>query len=60
MQRACDVQIASAAAGRTHALSDAARAQCVREAGPAEPAVCAAVFAAWLRRLDAAGANYAD
>jgi ribulose-5-phosphate 4-epimerase/fuculose-1-phosphate aldolase len=60
MQRACDVQIASAAAGRTHALSNAARAQCVREAGPAEPAVCAAVFVAGLRRLDAAGANYAD
>jgi ribulose-5-phosphate 4-epimerase/fuculose-1-phosphate aldolase len=60
MQRACDVQITAAAAGAVHPLSAAARAQCVREAGPGEPAVCAAVFAAWLRRLDAAGANYAD
>jgi hypothetical protein len=32
----------------------------VREAGPREPAVGQAVFAAWVRRLDAAGANYAD
>jgi ribulose-5-phosphate 4-epimerase/fuculose-1-phosphate aldolase len=60
LQRACDVQIASAAAGATHPLSDTVRAQCVREAGPREPAVGQAVFAAWVRRLDAAGANYAD
>jgi ribulose-5-phosphate 4-epimerase/fuculose-1-phosphate aldolase len=54
LQRACDVQIAAAAAGALHPLSDAARAQCVREAGPVEPAVCRAVFAAALRGVDAA------
>ena len=43
-----------------HAVTPEARAQCVREAGPLEPAVCAAVYAALLRRLDQAGARYAD
>jgi len=60
MQRACDVQIAAAAAGAMRALSVKVKAQCVREAAGFEPAVCQAVFAAWVRRLDAAGANYAD
>ena len=60
LQRACDVQIAAAAAGTIKPLPAAVRAQCVREAGPLEPKVCAAVYAAWLRRLDASGANYAD
>jgi hypothetical protein len=54
LQRACDVQIAAAAAGALHPLTAAARAQCVREAGPLEPAVCRAVFAAALRGVDAA------
>ena len=60
LQRACDVQVAASAAGPLHAVSDQARAQCVREAGPLEPAVCAAVYAALVRRLDQAGARYAD
>jgi ribulose-5-phosphate 4-epimerase/fuculose-1-phosphate aldolase len=59
LQRACDVQVAASAAGALHGISAEARAQCVREAGPLEPAVCAAVYAALLRRLDAAGADYA-
>jgi ribulose-5-phosphate 4-epimerase/fuculose-1-phosphate aldolase len=59
LQRACDVQLAASAAGALHGISAEARAQCVREAGPLEPAVCAAVYAALLRRLDAAGADYA-
>jgi len=32
----------------------------VREAGPLEPAVCAAVYAALVRRLDNAGSGYRD
>jgi ribulose-5-phosphate 4-epimerase/fuculose-1-phosphate aldolase len=60
LQRACDVQIAASAAGALHAVSAPAREQCVREAGPLEPAVCAAVYAALVRRLDQAGARYAD
>lgn len=59
LQRACDVQVAAASAGAIHPLSDAARAQCVREAGPMEPAVCAAVYAAALRRVDAGDRPYA-
>jgi ribulose-5-phosphate 4-epimerase/fuculose-1-phosphate aldolase len=60
LQRACDVQVAALSAGAMHAVSDAARAQCVREAGPLEPAVCAAVYAALKRKLDSAGASYRD
>lgn len=60
LQRACDVQIAASSAGAMSGISAPARAQCVREAGPLEPAVCAAVYAALVRRLDRAGARYAD
>ena len=59
LQRACDVQLAASAAGSVHSISAAARAQCVREAGPLEPAVCHAVYAALVRRLDQSGARYA-
>ena len=60
LQRACDVQLAASSAGALHGISAPARAQCVREAGPLEPAVCAAVYAALVRRLDQAGARYAE
>ncbi|HRH87040.1 MAG TPA: class II aldolase/adducin family protein [Rubrivivax sp.] len=60
LQRACDVQIAASSAGAMRGISAPARAQCVREAGPLEPSVCAAVYAALVRRLDRAGARYAD
>ena len=43
-----------------HGISVAARAQCVREAGPLEPAVSQAVYAALVRKLDQSGARYAD
>ena len=59
LQRACDVQLAASAAGTLHGISAAARAQCVREAGPLEPAVCHAVYAALVRRIDQSGARYA-
>lgn len=51
LQRACDVQIAGSAAGALQAIGAEARAQCVREAGPREPAVCRAVYEALVRRL---------
>ncbi len=60
LQRACDVQIAAQGAGALHRVSPQAREQCVREAGPLEPAVCAAVFDAQVRKLDRAGADYAS
>ena len=59
LQRACDVQLAASAAGTLRGISAAARAQCVREAGPLEPAVCHAVYAALVRRIDQSGARYA-
>jgi ribulose-5-phosphate 4-epimerase/fuculose-1-phosphate aldolase len=59
LQRACDVQIAAVAAGALHPTTDAARAQCVRESAPLEPAVCAAVYAAALRAVDAGQRPYA-
>jgi ribulose-5-phosphate 4-epimerase/fuculose-1-phosphate aldolase len=60
LQRACDVQVAALGAGPMHAVGEAARAQCAREAGPLEPAVCAAVYAALKRRLQGTGASYRD
>jgi ribulose-5-phosphate 4-epimerase/fuculose-1-phosphate aldolase len=58
LQRACDVQIAASAAGALQAVGAPARAQCVREAGPLEPAVCAAVYAALVRRLPRTAVPY--
>jgi len=60
LQRACDVQVVASSAGPMRAVSDAARAQCVREAGPLEPAVCAAAYAALVRKLERSGASYKD
>ncbi|MFN0183318.1 MAG: class II aldolase/adducin family protein [Aquabacterium sp.] len=58
LQRACDVQVAAAAAGPMRRLSAQVHAQTVREAGPAEPAVCEKVFAALLRQVDARDPGY--
>jgi ribulose-5-phosphate 4-epimerase/fuculose-1-phosphate aldolase len=58
LQRACDLQIAASSAGALHAVSAQARAQCVREAGPLEPAVCAAVYAALVRKLERMATPY--
>lgn len=53
LQRACDVQIAAAAAGRMNRLAPQVLEQAVREAGPTEPAVCEAVYAVLVRQIDA-------
>ena len=58
MQRACDLQIAASAAGAMHTVSEAAQAQCVREAGPQEPVVCAKVYAALVRKLERSALPY--
>ena len=50
LQRACDVQIAATAAGTIARLGPAVHAQTTREAGPLEPAVRDAVYAALRRR----------
>ena len=58
LQRACDVQIAAAAAGTMNQIGSQVLEQAVREAGPAEPAVCEAVYAALVRQIDAKDPSY--
>jgi len=58
LQRACDVQIASAAAGALKAIRDEVFAQTVRESGPGEKRTCEDVFAAMVRRVEAADPSY--
>ena len=58
LQRACDVQIAAAAAGAMNPIAPRVLEQTVREAGPAEPAVRDAVYAALVRQIDSKDPNY--
>jgi ribulose-5-phosphate 4-epimerase/fuculose-1-phosphate aldolase len=58
LQRACDVQVASAAMGAMNEVSRAALEQAVRESGPGEGAVCDLVFAALVRQIDAKDPGY--
>ena len=60
LQRACDVQVATASAGTPRRIRPAVFEQTVRESGPAEPAVCDAVWAALVRRIDAKDPGYRD
>lgn len=58
LQRACDLQIAAAGAGPLHPIAPEVFEQANREAGPAEPALCEAVFAALVRAVDAKDPGY--
>jgi len=58
LQRACDVQIASAAAGALNPIREEVFAQTVRESGPGEKRTCDDVFAAMVRRVEAADPSY--
>ena len=58
LQRACDVQAASAAMGAMNPVSAAAFEQAVRESGPAEGVVCDLVFAALVRQIEAKDPGY--
>ena len=58
LQRACDVQIASAAAGTLNPIRGEVFAQTVRESGPGEKRTCDDVFAAMVRRIEAADPSY--
>jgi len=60
LQRACDVQIAAAAAGAIAPLAPAVIEQTVSEAGPPQREVCDAVFAAFVRQVDAVDPSYRD
>jgi ribulose-5-phosphate 4-epimerase/fuculose-1-phosphate aldolase len=58
LQRACDVQIAAAAAGTLNPIRDEVFAQTVRESGPGEKRTCDDVFAAMTRRIEAVDPSY--
>ena len=60
LQRACDVQIASSAAGALNPMRDAVFEQTVRESGPGEKRTCDDVFAAMQRLADARDPSYRD
>ena len=58
LQRACDIQIASSAAGALNPIADKVFEQTVRESGPGEKRVCEDVFAAMQRIVDAKDPAY--
>jgi ribulose-5-phosphate 4-epimerase/fuculose-1-phosphate aldolase len=60
LQRACDVQIASSAAGALNPIREEVFAQTVRESGPGEKRTCEDVFAALQRLVDAKDPSYRD
>jgi len=60
LQRACDVQIAAAAAGALNPIRADVFAQTVRESGPGEKRTCEDVFAALVRLVDAKDRSYRD
>jgi ribulose-5-phosphate 4-epimerase/fuculose-1-phosphate aldolase len=60
LQRACDVQIASSAAGALHPIRPEVFEQTVRESGPGEKRTCEDVFAALQRLVDARDLSYRD
>jgi hypothetical protein len=58
LQRACDVQVAAAAAGPLQAIREEVFAQTVRESGPGEKRTCDDVFAAMVRQIEAKDPSY--
>jgi ribulose-5-phosphate 4-epimerase/fuculose-1-phosphate aldolase len=58
LQRACDVQIASSAAGALNPIRTEVFEQTVRESGPGEKRTCDDVFAAMLRMVDSRDPSY--
>ena len=58
LQRACDVQIASTAAGALNPIRESVFEQTVRESGPGEKRTCEDVFAAMQRLVDARDPSY--
>jgi len=60
LQRACDVQIASSAAGALHPIRPEVFERSVRESGPGEKRTCEDVFAAMQRIVDAKDPSYRE
>jgi ribulose-5-phosphate 4-epimerase/fuculose-1-phosphate aldolase len=58
LQRACDIQIAAATAGKMTALEESVRRQTRLEAAADQPAVCKAVFEAFVRQVEAQDSSY--
>ena len=58
LQRACDVQVATASAGAPNPIAEKVFEQTVRESGPGEKRVCDDVFAAMQRMVDAKDPSY--
>src|SRR6185503_5709297 len=58
LQRACDIQIASASAGALNPIRETVFEQTVRESGPGEKRVCDDVFAAMQRMIEAKDPSY--
>jgi ribulose-5-phosphate 4-epimerase/fuculose-1-phosphate aldolase len=58
LQRACDVQIASSAAGALHPIRPEVFERMVRDGGPAEKRTCDDVFAAMQRIVDEKDPSY--
>ncbi len=58
LQRACDVQVATASAGAPNPIAEKVFEQTVRESGPGEKRVCNDVFAAMQRMVDARDPSY--
>ena len=60
LQRACDVQIASAAAGVPNPIRSDVFARMIRDSGPGEKRTCDDVFAAMQRVVDEKDPAYRD
>ena len=60
LQRACDVQIASSAAGALNPVRPEVFERMVRDSGPGEKRTCDDVFAAMQRLVDAKDPSYRD
>jgi len=60
LQRACDVQIAAAAAGPVERIPPEVLAKTMHQGGPAEKRTCDDVFAALQRMVDARDPSYRD
>lgn len=60
LQRACDVQIASSAAGALHPIRPQVFERMVRDGGPSEKRTCDDVFAAMQRIIDEKDPSYRD
>ena len=58
LQRACDVQVAAASTGRIKALPDSVLTQTRLEAAGDQSQVCAAVFDAFVRKVDERDTSY--